>query len=284
MEDGVPVFPVLLLTRWLHFASVFALFGSSLFWFFSPGGFLRARRATDRLLRVAALVAAISGLGWLAAILANMAGGFAALTDPESLSLFLGDPQFGPVALTRLILLAAALGLAAWPAGGALWRGALVSVGALLLVDQAWLGHAAQSHAMIASYGVHVLAAAIWLGGLPPLLLALREARGDEARGVLLFFSHMAMIAVVAILVTGLLNLQFHHNLDPAFWPTSDYGLVLIVKSLLVGVMLALAVANRFVFMKRAAWRALRLAVAAEIVLGLLVLAAAALLGVTPPA
>ena len=284
MEGEAAVFPVLLLTRWVHFASVFVLFGSTLSWIYAPGGLARARRETDSLLRIAALFAAISGLGWLAAILANMAGGFAAVVDPETLALFLGDAQFGPVALARLALLAAALGLAAWPAGGAFWRGGLLLVGALLLIDQAWLGHAAQSGAMIAVYCVHVLAAALWLGGLPPLLLVLREAEGDEARGVLTRFSWVAALAVGAILLTGLLNARFHHNFDPALWPGSDYGRVLMVKSLLVGVMLALAAANRFVFMKRAAWRALRLAVAAEIALGLLVLAAAALLGVTPPA
>ena len=91
----------------------------------------------------------------------------------------------------------------------------MIPVGAALLIDQAWLGHAAEGSGawgalMVAVYGVHVLAAAAWLGGLPPLLFALRETRGqgdDETRRrtieLLLRFSVIAMPAVALIVASG---------------------------------------------------------------------------------
>ena len=68
------VFYPLAVVRWIHFTSMFVLFGSSFFWFYmgaerfsaGPGGLPRALRATIILLRVAAPLAAISGIAWLA--------------------------------------------------------------------------------------------------------------------------------------------------------------------------------------------------------------------------
>src|SRR5260370_39947955 len=85
-EEGngiITIFNFLVIARWIHFASVFVLFGSSFFWFYmghqrssaGPGSLPRALRATTILLRIAAPVAAISGVAWLVGILANMTSG-----------------------------------------------------------------------------------------------------------------------------------------------------------------------------------------------------------------
>ncbi len=58
------VFQVLVVARWIHFSSVFVLFGSAFFWFYmddrrrfaGAGGLPRALHATTVLLRVAAPV------------------------------------------------------------------------------------------------------------------------------------------------------------------------------------------------------------------------------------
>ena len=92
------VYLPLVIARWIHFASVFVLFGSSFFWFYEgaerssagPGGLPRAVRATTILLRIAAPIAAISGIAWLACILINIARDFHSVVDPEDLRLF--DP------------------------------------------------------------------------------------------------------------------------------------------------------------------------------------------------
>src|SRR6201988_519600 len=65
----------LVAARWIHFASVFVLFGSSSFWIYmprEPGQMKSALSATTVMLRVAAPVAAISGAAWMALVLINM--------------------------------------------------------------------------------------------------------------------------------------------------------------------------------------------------------------------
>jgi putative copper resistance protein D len=295
------IFQALVVTRWLHFAAIFAMFGSALFWFYVDGEFGAARRATRNWLRGAALLAAASGVGWLAAIIANMAGGWDGLADPEALRLFFIDTPFGPVARLRLVLLAAAFVVAIWPRRGRRWLGAQMAIGAALLIGQAWLGHAADGvglrvAAMISAYCVHVLAAAAWIGGLAPLLFVLREqGRSGAAAGspatlaVLSRYSAIAMIAVALVVASGLLNLGFRTGFAPQRAVWGAYGLVLGVKAAAVAAMLALACFNRFFVMPQlpvgdpALAARLRASVAGEILLGALVLGAAATLGVTPP-
>ncbi len=262
-------------------------------------------RATDVLLRVAAVVAAVSGVAWLAAIIANMAGaGFDKAVDPETLNLFFYQTQFGPVAAIRLILLAAAVVLAALPGGGRAWLSAQMHIGALLLINQAWLGHAAEGGAgmwgafMLSVYSVHVLAGAAWLGGLPPLLFALRETRGrgDDATrrqtlDLLARFSVVALPAVGLIVASGLGNVGFRVGSSVGRLFMADYGFVLSAKAGLVAAMLALAWYNRFVALPRlrlgpaseSQSARLHASVALELALGIFVIGAAAVLGVTPP-
>jgi putative copper resistance protein D len=304
-SDVFPLLPLLVLARWVHFASVFVLFGSPLFWFLMderPGELPRAFRATSVLLRLAAVVAACSGVAWLAGILANMANGFASVLDPETLRVFFNQTQFGPVVELRLALLAAALVITALPWRGRASLAAFLCVGALLLIDQAWLGHAAEGAGlhgalMLTVYSIHVLAAAAWVGGLPPLLFALAEQRRSpppEARAatldILSRYSLMAMVAVSLIVASGIANAGFRVGFSFDRLLDADYGAVLAAKAGAVGAMLALAFFNRFIAMPRlraaggvAPTARLRASVAVELALGVLVLGIAAVLGVTPP-
>lgn len=300
-SDAFPVFPVLLAARWIHFAAVFVLFGSCFFWICANGTHPHARRATDFLLRAAALIAAVSGLTWIAAIIANMAGGFATILDLDILDPFFFQTQFGPVVAVRLIVLGAAVvaALAPMPAEARFW--VLGGTGVALIIDQAWLGHAAEGTglagvAMPSVYSIHVLAAAAWVGGLPPLLFVLNELRMRSAPEalvatlkVLSAYSAMAMIAVLAILATGIANIGFHGGPASGRLFSTDYGHVLAIKLALVAIMLAFAGFNRLVAMPglRAGEEVmparLQLSIAIELAFGLLVIGAAALLGVTPP-
>lgn len=299
---------VLVISRWIYFASVFALFGSSLFWFYiepwprDGRAEPRSFRATILMLRIAAPVAAISGLAWLAGIVANMTGDFADVVDPTTLQIFFFQTQFGPVAILRLTLFAGVVPLALLPKPG---RGRLVAIlvaAALLLFSQAWFGHAAEGgfsfHGalMIFVYAVHVFAGAAWIGGLPPLLLTLNEIRRSarqEARAFALLsrYSLMGMFAVTLILLSGMANVAFH-AVSPAKLLHSAYGHVLFVKLSLVAGMLVLAYFNRFVAMPRlcapplkgAAYAVkLRASISFELALGILVIGVAAVLGITPP-
>jgi len=101
----------------------------------------------------------------------------------------------------------------------------------------------------------------------------------------------MAMVAVGLIVVSGAVNAGFRSGFSPGRFLDTDYGLVLLVKTAGVIAMLGLAYFNRFVIMpamriastgdEQAA--RLRISVTLESALGALVLAAAALLGITPP-
>ncbi len=309
------IFEFLILARWIHFASVFALFGAALFWFYAPasvsGGVTdlpRSFTATRRLLRVAAPVAAVSGLAWLAGILVNKTSDpttpdWSSLRDPETLRLFFFETSFGAVSIIRLALLAAAVGVVAVRLTGRIFLIALVHIGAVLLVSQAWLGHAAEGGAglkgaaMITAYSVHVLAGGAWVGGLAPLLFVLveqrRTARDPAAENlrILYRFSAMGMTAVTLIVVSGIANAGFRvaGSFDKLF--DTAYGDVLSAKLALVALMLALAYFNRFVAMPRlralgegaSQVKALTENVAAELALAVLVLGGAAVLGITPP-
>jgi putative copper resistance protein D len=309
----VTVFEFLVIARWIHFASVFALFGAALFWFYAPSSAAAdspaSLRATHCLLRIAAPVAAFSGLAWLAGILVNMTSDpatpdWSVLKDPQTLRLFFFETSFGVVSIIRLALLAAVVGVVALPMSGLSFLVAPVLIGAVLLVSQAWLGHAAEGGAglkgavMIAAYAVHVLAGAAWVGGLPPLLFVLVEQRRTagnpalENLKMLYRFSAMGMAVVTLIVVSGTINAGF--RVAGSFGKLFDtaYGEVLCAKLALVALMLALAFFNRFVAMPRsrrasgdcaAQTMALTRNVAVELALGVFVLAAAAVLGITPP-
>ncbi len=315
MEESeiITMFQFLVIARWFHFASMFVLFGSSFFWFYmggerspeGPSGLPKAFRKTVILLRITAPVAAISGLAWFAGTLANMTSGFGNIFDPETLRLFFFETAFGPVTAVRLTLLAVAVVIVLLPWHNRAWLSALLCIGAVLLISQAWLGHAAEGGAglyetaMIIAYGVHTLAAGAWVGGLPPLLFTLAEKQDHDtcdARrwtvDILSRYSSMGIIAVTLIVISGTANAGFRVAGSFGRLLDTGYGNVLLVKVALVAVMLALAYYNRFVMMPqlRAAQlddhtkiAKLRMSVNFELTFAVFVLAAAAVLGITPP-
>jgi putative copper resistance protein D len=306
------VYLPLVVARWIYFASVFVLFGSSFFWLYmgserfsaAPGGLPRAIRATTILLRIAAPVAAISGIAWLACILINMARDFHSVVDPEDLRLFFFETPFGTVSLLRLALLTIGIVIAFLPWHGRRRFAALVPVGALLLITQAWFGHAAEGVGLyraivITVYAIHALATSAWVGGLPTLLFALVEQRRFgpyEARDCTLDvcsrFSSMATIAVTLVVASGIANAGFRVGGSFGKLFDSSYGDVLLNKLAVVAAMLAVAYFNRFIAtprlraasskeMRQITW--LRYSVAFDVVLGVLVLGASAILGITMP-
>jgi len=307
------VFYPLAALRWIHFISMFVLFGSSFFWFYmgaerfsaGPGGLPRALRATTILLRVAAPLALITGVGWLACILINSTDDIYSVVNPEDLHLYFFETPFGLVSIIRIALLVAAVVVAFLPWTNRAWFSALLHIGALLLISQAYLGHAAEGGAglygaiMIIVYSIHLLAAGAWVGGLPPLLFALVEQRHfgpNEARewsvDILLRYSLMGMVAVTLIVASGIANAGFRvaGSFDKLF--DTNYGNALFTKIGIVILLLALAYFNRFIALPRlraaslkgmAQITRLRYSVAFEIVLGIAVLGVAAVLGITPP-
>ena len=89
----------------------------------------------------------------------------------------------------------------------------------------------------------HILLTAWWLGSLYPLWLVCHKLAFNEAHGLLEKFGHLAVVAVVILLLCGLfLSYQL------TGWDTllsSDYGNFLLVKVALVAVMLIMAALHK---------------------------------------
>ena len=125
---------------------------------------------------------------------------------------------------------------------------------------------------------LHLLTAAIWVGGLGALAL-----RWSGERPQLPAFSQVATIAAPIVVLTGVAGAWIHLGSIGDLTSTS-YGRLLLGKSALVVVMLVLAVLNRRQLGD--ATRAvldLATSVRAEAALGLAVVALTAVLVVTPP-
>jgi hypothetical protein len=143
---------------------------------------------------------------------------------------------------------------------------------------------------------VHLLAAGAWIGGLPPLFFYLSTAARQKQEEVptlptLHWFSFIGQWAVAIILVGGastLAALVAAWNIKFSDLYLSDYGLALLVKLALLGIMLVIAGVNRFVLLPRLERGAgqlglLRQMVLAECILGALVIAAGTTLSRLPP-
>jgi putative copper export protein/mono/diheme cytochrome c family protein len=171
----------------------------------------------------------------------------------------LWQTQFGQVMLLRLILaIAFALCLVllhrAWAQRSQipLLQAASV-IAAASFISLAWTGHAAATPGVVhlAADATHLLAAGLWLGGLVALA-ALFAVTGSKADGTWLTivaegtrrFSLLGMIAVGALLVTGIINSWFLVGTIPALVGT-DYGHLLLAKIALFGAMVLLAAINR---------------------------------------
>ena len=287
----------LYLTRFLHYAAAMQLFGAAVFqaWLAPPT--LRAAEHRGAWTVAAASVALLlaSGLLWLALTAGSMAGGWAATIDPAIIGKVLTATGFGRVWSVRLLLLALILGVALWLHGGRGWW-LLASLSTLGLASLGLVGHAAADTGLIgvlhvSSQIVHLLSSAFWVGSLLPLvfcLLALDSpVLGREADVALRRFSGLGHFAVALALASGVTNSWFilrNAEIDPS----APYQALLIIKVLLVGLMVCIALVNRYVFVPgiedggRGA-RLLRHGTIAEIVITGVVLAVVAVLGTLPP-
>ena len=150
----------------------------------------------------------------------------------------------------------------------------LVAAGlcAVLVLARAWAGHAAAIGATaVAADAVHLLAALVWTGGLVALALLPRSI----VRAILRRFAWTAGACLLALAVTGLYAAGAQVTTVDGLLGTF-YGRTLLTKAGLVTLMLGFGVANAVAFRGRL--------LAAEALVGLEVLVAAALLTASVPA
>ena len=317
MED------VLIASRFLHFSVVIVLTGAFAFeCVVAAPAFRRAGSPPERAgmhrqlqwLAWTSLTLAIgSGAAWLVAVAAGMSG------KPLGTALWQGAAwvvltrtRFGEDWLLRFAL-ALALGFCLVVHGSQRWRAnraigwTALLLAATMLATLAWAGHGAATPGPagdlhLAADVFHLLAAGLWLGTLPPLIMLLAEARqSQDANWAVVVatatrrYSAMAIASVAVLLVAGVVNTWFLSGTVPALVGT-EYGRLLLAKIALFIAMLMVASVNLLRLTPRLGrsaggasnviWRAIaRVHSNAQIeaALGLGVLAIVGALGTLPP-
>ncbi|AKE10970.1 Inner membrane protein YebZ [Serratia liquefaciens] len=273
------------LCRFVHFAAVMLMFGSSLF-----TALLSPQRLSPYLTRdVRPLLVSCTWLAGLSAIalLAIQAGqmgdGWADTWRLDVWWAVLGT-TFGEVWRWHLGISMLAL-LSLWLAEPRRTQ-LLALLSTLLLVSMAFIGHAAMHGGGLGAlhrfnHALHLLAAGYWFGSLLPLLVCLRYLAQTQWRSdavtTLIRFSRWGHLAVALVLLTGVIN----SLIILGSWPLdvdSPYQRLLLFKTALVALMVMVALANRYAVvpamssMPRLAQRGLVLACWAELGLGAVVL------------
>jgi putative copper resistance protein D len=245
------------------------------------------RRKIGRLVAGLSLLAILAGASQIVLSAASMANEAAGAFDASLLSL-VWQAGAGHATVIRAIGLA----LAALCARSD--RGSWLAVfgAALAATSFAWSGHARAlgpgATAMILQ-GVHLLAAAFWLGALAPLLILTRTAEASRLAAAAARFGRLALVVVGALLAAGLSLLWLLLGHLDALW-SSDYGRCVLAKLVLVAVLLSVAAFNKLRLTPRlgagdmAAVAQLRISIVAELVLaGLILTVTATLTSVTGP-
>jgi putative copper resistance protein D len=305
--------------RAIHFAATMLVAGAVFFvvlvaapaWRGAGGDGTVAIKVRTRVALIAWIslaLAAISGAAWLVLTAAAMSD-----RPPEQvfgvLWTVLSQTVFGRDWLFRLLL---ACALAATLPPLLSRRGhksprleaAAAVLAAAFAGTLAWSGHAAGglgSEAIFhpAADALHFIAAAAWVGALPPLVVLFAAAGADDAslamaRTATARFSILGIVSVGTLLATGIVNTFYLVGSVPALYGTA-YGRLLVIKLALFLTMVAIAAVNRFLLTPRLlqhaniaasrdALRRLRRHAAIEALAGAIVIAIVAVLGTMAPA
>jgi putative copper resistance protein D len=286
----------LALCRFAHFLATMLVFGVSAYlWAYAPEKLRLALSPTaHRVALIASLVALITAIAWLALESAAMADDWSAAINPETIAGVLTDTAFGHMWAAHLVLAAALVAVVAFTR--ARWAATSI-VSAALLASLGLVGHAAMQMGAEgvlhrANHALHLMAAGAWIGGLVPFAMCLRAYQRDDLRKdavrAMAGFSFWGQLIVAAIVLTGVVNIALtsHH---PPLPPTTPYRALLVAKLVIVAIMIALALFNRFVLAPRLktsanALATLRATSLAEIVLGCVVIALVSVFALFDPA
>lgn len=290
--------PALILCRLVHFAATMALFGASAFMAaLAPAGLARDLAVpVGRFAAAAIVAAALSALAWMGLEAGSMGDGWVDAVSPDVLALVLTDTAFGQLWGWRLGLVALFLVVLAlrrhdrWP---------LVAVAsALLLASLGLAGHAIMQTGHVGALhrgndALHLLAAGAWVGGLFPFILCVSRfgdpALRPEAMLAAQRFSAAGHFVVALVVLTGAVNVALTLGVAPIPFAT-PYQTLLAAKLLVVALMIAAALVNRYVVVPRLgredgwATAALKANSIAEAALALVAVALVSAFGLLAPA
>ena len=276
--------------------------------------FTRAERAARAMLPLGTLLVWLTTAGLLLSVAgfavasAAMMGERVGSLDLPMLSMMADETAVGAALKVRLAALAFVLaGLIFVQRDQTARLGFSLAGGSVALATLLWSGHAGATEGALGvahriSDIAHMIAAAVWIGGIAAFALLLRRpAQIQRAAHVTVVvrslenFSRVGTAAVGIILLTGILNgfVILGADVSPIF--NSTYGLLLLAKVALFGVMIALAANNRWKItpaLKKSvhgdkiesAWSQLRVSIAWEATAGAVVLALVGWLGTLAPA
>ena len=308
--------------RAVHFAAMMMLEGAIVFRFLIADPICRAADGEElRALRgllawtvwLGLLIGIVSGAAWLVLL----AGRISNLTPAHALTqgvvwTVLTRTRFGETWQVRSILAVfVAASIFTFNRGSAnseRWRGAISIVLVAGLVGAlAWAGHGAATpdavgDVQLTADVLHLVAAGIWIGGLPPLTAVLVIAhRAGDAHSISIAaeatrrFSVLGVVSVLTLLTSGIVNTYVLAGSMPALVGT-PYGRLLLIKIGLFIAMVLIAVINRQSLAPRLASAAAREPSMAhgtlaqlvrnsltELALGLAILAVVGALGILMP-
>lgn len=305
--------------RWIVLLGGLAVIGSLTFWLVVLRPVLSSMSDTDALLvRLRDRTYWIVAVGIVAALVGSIGHLLVQASSVHEVSLFsaIGEPirfsltetDWGRGWLQRTILLVGASGLVLAALilrkSPSERRDSVLQISALLVTALAMLTLSMTSHgaatggiesAAIVNDYIHLLTSSFWVGGLfgfaltvPVVFAHSPPGRlGEVVTAILPRFSLVAGLSVGTLVITGLYSAWAQVTIVPAL--VVPYGLTLLTKTALVGILLALGATNLLWLTpairknERAASR-LRWTVTAEAIFGVLVVLAVGYLGSLEPA
>lgn len=284
---------VLVGLRFVHFATLMLVLGCTLFSVWLAPGSLQ-RLLTQRFLfwqRGCLWLAAVSAAAMFAVQGGVMGDSWQDVVRTE-IWLAVAGTQTGAVLAWQVIVACLALVIVLMQP---LQQRKILLLVILQFVLAAGIGHAAMREGALGvaqrgNHALHLLCAAMWLGGLLPVLFCMKLARGPwraAAIAAMMRFSWYGHFAVAGVILTGVINTLL---IQGWVWPwQSHWGQGLLLKCALVALMVVIAVMNRYVLVPRlnlqsdtARQRFIALTWA-EVGLGALVLAAVSLFATWEP-
>lgn len=253
----------------------------------------RIARRLLRMARIGVAIGIVAIIAWLVLQTADIASATSVLEVARALPLVVAGTEFGHLVLLQIVALVA-VALALGRRDDVIRQRIAFGFAVIATALHAGHSHAASMYSgpslLLASDVLHLLGAGAWLGGLPPLLMMVREAPPGAGALAARWFSPLGKLCLVVMTATAAFQGWVMIASVPGLVGTA-YGWMAMVKLALFGVLFGFALANRYRFAPallrsdpEGARRVLARSIAVQTGFGLAVVAAAAVLSSLPPA
>ena len=242
--------------RFIHFTTLMLVFGCALYgaWLAPVSVRRLMMRRFLRLQQHAAAWSFISATLMLAIQGGVMGSGWRDVASTDVWGAVL-QTQFGGVWLWQIILALVTLVVTIMVPRNMPRLLLMLTIAQFILL--AGVGHATLHSGIVGAFhqvnhALHLVCAAAWFGGLLPVLYCMRMAHSrwrEQAISTMMRFSRFGHLFVIGVLLTGIMNALFIVGFSIP-WHMA-YGQLLLLKGALVMLMVAIALANRYVLVPR---------------------------------